>query len=769
MSSVRLKTSVKLSVSLFALTMGLGALTGTAYAQEAATPADEDVTEIVITAQKRSQSLQDTPISVTAVSGKRLADAGVVDISSLDKLAPGLQFGQSGSDARPAMRGARTENVSNQQDPIIAFFVDGVYRSRTSQALAAFVDVERIEVLRGPQGTLYGRNSFGGAINVISKKPTMLQSAGANLTIGNYGALRVDGFFNLPLTDTLALRVSGSSDKHDPYVRNTFKPSEGIQDKDETYLRAQLRWTPNDKLEVIGRASSWTQGGNGSGDFGYFVAGTPVDPNGGAFTFADVVGVNLTKLNPRTGAGLNTPSDASPYSIARDANFDLDTEQTTFDLETNYDFGFANAKLLLSYTDYSSFRTADGDFSVNPSSFQTLEEKVETSTQEVQLNSKPGGLLTWTIGAYRLKDETLYETGFDRIFATIGATNLPDLNTPAPASDFNTKALIDTESYALYGQATYSVLTDLRLTVGLRGSQDKKDFTRFVNSTFTQPLVFSSVPSARDSKTFDKITYRLGAEKDFGPDHLLYASFSTGFQSGGFNSSANAVTGKFNFDEQEVEALEIGLKNSFFNKTLVANVSLFQNNYSGLLANAFINTGPPSNTVVTISTNAGAAEAKGLEIETIWRPMSNLRIDGGFTFNDAKFGDYTISEPVTSLQVNLKGQRIPFTPDFTARISGEYTYALDSGAKLVPAANVYYSDEYSTNDVDYKFARQAAFTKVDLSLTYNEPNGVWSAQLFGRNITNEETITRTVRFGQNVIGQSFAPRGVYGVRLSYGF
>ncbi len=720
--------------------------------------------EIVVTAQKREQNIQDVPLSVTAIGGAGLESNGVVDISRLELLVPGLQFGQSGNDARPAIRGARTENVSNQQDPIVAFFVDGVYRSRTSQALAAFVDVNRVEVLRGPQGTLYGRNSFGGAVNVISNAPSAEFAAGINVTIGNYDQRRVDGFVNAALTDTLFARVSASIDNHDDYVENLFDDDNGVKDKDEDYVRVQLRWEPNERFDATLRASRWSQGGNGGADFGYFNAGRPVDPDATApFTFAEVLVASLEPVNPRVGAGFS-PSDPDPYTIARNADFSLDTEQETLDLEANYDLGFANLKVLLGYADFSSNRTADADLSIFNSGFEFQEDRARTYSEEIQLTSQGDGPLEWTLGGFFLQDDTVGIFAFDRIFATDAATNLPILTTPAPAgSDFNSLADVDTRSIAFYGQATYSITDAIRITGGLRWTQDKKDFSRVTNSNFTIPLNFTGSTVFTDSATFDKLTWKAGVDFDLTPNNLLYATASTGFQAGGFNNSANSVTGGASFDEQTIKAYEVGLKNTFLDGAVVANVALFLNKFDGLLANEFVNVG---STVLTISTNAGEAEAYGAEAEIKWSPVDAALINILASYNKAEFGRYNISEPISGASVNLDGRRVPLSPEFTFGIGAQYDFPAFGGT-ITPAGNLYYSSSYSTNDIDYAFSEQDAYAKLDLRLTYTSPSDNWYVELFGRNVTDEAILNRTVRFGQNAIAQNYGDPATYGIRFGF--
>jgi iron complex outermembrane receptor protein len=397
--------------------------------------------------------------------------------------------------------------------------------------------------------------------------------------------------------------------------------------------------------------------------------------------------------------------------------------------------------------------------SIQPSGYEYQRDTAKTFSQELQLTTTGSGPLQLTAGAYHLTDKTLGIFAFDRIFNTNSA-NLPITTSPAPTSDFNSKADVDTDSLAFYGQGTFSLTEALRATAGIRWTRDQKDFSRLTNSTFTEPLVFAGTPF-KDSASFKKVTYRGAVEYDVTPDNLVYASVATGFQAGGFNNSANTVTGSAAFGPQNIRAYELGSKNQFGRFT--ANLALYWNEFTGLLANQFINVGT---TVLTVSANAGAARARGAELELAWRPYAiPLTVSGGLTYNDAKFKTYILQEPVSGLQQNLRGERVPFTPDWTARLGVDYRAELGGGASLTPGINLYYSSSFSTNDFDYDFGRQDGYAKVDLSLTYR-PNGErWWVQAFGNNITDEAVITRTIRFGQNAIVRSYAAPRTYGLRL----
>jgi iron complex outermembrane receptor protein len=234
------------------------ALTTPAMAQDA-------IEEIIVTATKRESSVQDLAVAVTAISGDMIKDLQLVNITDIDKTVPGLKVRYVGADPTIIMRGA---GAAGTNDIAVPVYVDGLYRPRAGQGLASFLDIERVEVLRGPQGTLFGRNTFGGLVNVIAKKPdTSGFDYGIGVTAGDYSVAKVEGFVNVPFSDTVALRVTASNTQRDPIIENTFNPAAGMRDEDNTYARAQLSFAPTDSLDVTFSATYWKDESNGNADY----------------------------------------------------------------------------------------------------------------------------------------------------------------------------------------------------------------------------------------------------------------------------------------------------------------------------------------------------------------------------------------------------------------------------------------------------------------------------------------------------------------------
>ncbi|MCY3988268.1 MAG: TonB-dependent receptor plug domain-containing protein, partial [Gammaproteobacteria bacterium] len=315
--------------------------------------------EIVVTAQKRDQSLQDVSVAVTAVSGDEIKALGITDAFRLEILAPGLHLGMSGADPRPALRGARTQQVE-ANDVAVSFYTDGLYRPRHGQALAGFVDVDRVEVLRGPQGTLFGRNSFGGLIHVISNKPDpSATDYGFAVSGGDYSLAGFDGFFNAPLSDTSAVRFALKTETRDPFVENlTLGDDGGLKDSDMTYFRGQVLFAPSDTLDLTLRVESWQDDSNGNGHFGYYVEGIPVNlgtglTNGVSGTMRPRIGRSdeCAGTCGRYGAGFDFAASpgpdtvalvtGDPYKIADDTPPERDLSELTVAGDLNWALDFA--------------------------------------------------------------------------------------------------------------------------------------------------------------------------------------------------------------------------------------------------------------------------------------------------------------------------------------------------------------------------------------------------------------------------------------------
>jgi len=752
--------------------------------QETETPSGE-LEVISVTSTKRIKNVQVVPLAVTAVSSQALKDNGITDILSLDTLVPGMKTGVSGNDARPAMRGARTEQVE-AADVAIAFYSNGVYRPRHGQALAGFVDLSRIEVLRGPQGTLFGRNSFGGAIDVIAKKPELgFTDGGMAVTVGNFNLLRAEGFANLPVGQDTAIRVTGVREVRDPYVKNTFNPEAGLKDADMYFMRAQL-FTEFDRGNLNLKAESWEDNSNGGGAFGYHILGVPVNAETGLTSpFGEMVprlGRNEAGQG-RAGAGLDLAATAGldtafavssdPFTQSFDFTPSTQISDTSLSAELNLSFNAVDLKVIGAYMDYEETRLTDGDFSINASTADGNAIASKTTSLEVQLTSTYETDFEWVAGIY-LFNEELDNAFLNQVLNPL-VDNVPDLSADFSAQwqPWLNEIRIDTMSSAVYFQGNYAINDDTRAIIGLRYTKDERDWDIFgQNPDDLSTLNFTVLEVENATGDWNKLTYKLGLEHDLSQDELLYATVSTGFLAG---NAQGAFRGEDTYDEQEVTAYELGYKSLMLDNTLRVNASLYYNQYEGLLSTRFQNVGGTS---LAFFGNAGEINALGLELEVDYQATPDLRFGIRGSLNDSTYGDFVTpnvfeegGETINGIDnlFQLDGDQVQLSPDYNITFLVNYNIELGDYGRIAPTASLQFSDTYKTNDLPFAFGEQAAYQKLDLSATWYSPDEMWNVRAFVQNVGDELILLRSVRFGGNVAAADYANPRTIGVRVGYNF
>ncbi|CAN5513572.1 TonB-dependent receptor [soil metagenome] len=671
----------------------------TAPVSQASADAGE-ISEIVVTATRRSENLQNVPQAVTAVTGETLAKRGVSDMSKLDKFVPGFSFGQTGSDVRPAMRGVRTANNGVTGDPTIGYFIDGIYQSRTSQAALGFVDVGQLEVQRGPQGTLYGRNTFGGNITVTTNAPKHEYDYGGTLTAGNYDKHRFEGFLNLPITDNLAGRISVAYDKADGYVKNSYNSSADLFDTDSQYIRGALKYD-NEKFSATLRADHAKQGGNGNSAFGYKQIGSYIDPGSCQVLFnatviylneragnrdgvADCTSTVATPTVPAgTGIDLGIPIDklGKEYEVTNDYRPHRDLSQDSTSLDMSYDLGPVTVKSISGFVHYRGGRTTDSDFSSSSIAVDYSGTKADTISEEVQiLSSDKDAPFQYVIGGYFLNDDLVNVFINQQLPRTIRSSALSAPITGAANNGTYSYEHVKVYSRAAYAQGTYHFTDKFSLIGGARYTHERKTYrtaTAFwylpkatpggpnpltlvtVNDPLPPSSLFPAQPTncgtagvtaatVLDSAgnfvdatycplTFSQVTWKVGAEYKLTEQNLIYATVSTGFRSGGFNGGLAAAQSAPTFNPEKVKAYEVGSKNRFFDNSVQLNVSAFYNDYKDLQEQRQVIVG---GTTLQTTFNAATARSYGLETEAIWQPTPQWNIGATLSLLSAKYKSF---------------------------------------------------------------------------------------------------------------------------------
>ncbi len=507
---------------------------GIAIAQEtAASPqadADGAIEEIIVTAQRREENLQDIPLSVTAISGAQLRNADIRDITRLEQSVPGLRIARSGAAARPAIRGVYTEAISANADPRIGFYIDEIYQSRLQQATAAFVDLERVEVQKGPQGTLFGRNSLGGNIALSSALPRDELDLGGAVIYGNYNRVKVEGFVNLPIAEGVAFRLAGALDRHDPHYKSTVNDRADIGDLNYQFIRGTLRIAPpslDDRLEVIVRGSYYNQDDRGLSSFNAKNIGAIIDPTfirqpGQSITYGNATypmpyGYNggnyatgvLVPYSPVFRDGIADIGGADvgipipgPYTVSHDFPAENRVKGKNASAVINFDLtDDVRLRSITGYTDFYTSNRSDGDGGPIPFREFYYITAAKTFSQEFQLQSaNPQSPLQYTFGLFYMNDTI--NQGEGSVFSdshystnTAAANGLPvlyangggcgytysPLNAPfscdvnnMTSSDYTAPVYAKTKSWAGYGQLSYTIGDRLTLTAGGRYTVDDK-------------------------------------------------------------------------------------------------------------------------------------------------------------------------------------------------------------------------------------------------------------------------------------------------------
>ena len=761
----------------------------TAVAAALASPAmaqERVIEEITVTATKREMNVQDVPISITAVSGTKLQELNITNVVDLGKTVPGLVINNSGNQPVPIMRGAGAAGTTDIAVPV---YVDNMYRPLAAQGLASYVDVERVEVLRGPQGTLFGRNTLGGLINIITRKPSFEEfDFGGSLTAGDYELMRAEGFVNAPFSDTVALRVTLTDETRDPYVENNFNPEAGLKDANNTYARAQLLWAPNESFDINFGATYWEDTANGNADYAFKCLGVPVNATTQRFD-----GTENGFLDPRCGvrdgwdggrpqAGSVSNGDESalvlpdPFEIAFDYAPVRDIEENAFTVAMNWHFTGHHLAVRGAYNDFSENVITDTDLSSNNALVAGHLRNSKVTQVDVNLNSESQGRLQYTVGAYYF-DDTESDAN---TYAFIWGYTYSDPVNPSWAT-WLYQGNGGTESTALYGQAEYSFTDRFRGIAGVRYSQDeRRSFSLGVDpSTLDDPVPgYTGTPTPINGDD-EHTDFRLGLQYDIRDDMMLYGSVATGYIAGEVQELTNNL-----LEPNEVDAYELGLKGVYGDGRLQLNAALYRSEYENLTTTVFVTAGTAM-TIIAQQVPGGSLTSQGLELEGSWYPTDNFAVDFGAAFDDSEFDEFNAANRVGSVEFGypgsdfideagqgwfiLDGEKPRFSPDVTANLGLSYTFDLSGGSDLRPWVYGYYSDGFKATNDPIFWSVQDSYTTVDLGATWRSAGQNFNVGAFMINATDELVFTDATMFSRGRAMADFAAPRHWGVRFSYNF
>jgi iron complex outermembrane receptor protein len=703
--------------------------------------------DIVVTASRVESLASKTPVAVTAVSGETITQEGLLDPTMLEEIVPNLAINRGVNGPQITIRGVTSTDKTEKGDPAAAFMVDSIYLGRPQLHEINFYDIERVEVLRGPQGTLYGRNTTAGVVNVITNKPRDMFESAFNATVGNYGTYLGDGMVNVPISDTLALRAAFSYRRRDNYINMPNATQSHDPSKNDLSFRLQALFDINENVSLLVKGDYFAMKGSNyfdnrseTVDFQSLFYYDPADPEATHY----VGGLSNDEIL----------TDLSTNEIPSDSKMDV----LGISAELNWDFGPVALTYLGSYHDMSS-ESSGGYNSAEPASPVTGTGDYWQSQQEIRLATTGDGPFKGQMGVYYFKEESgisNYFYNFYGVWDKYGFQQDPTIN----------------ESYAVFGQGTYSLTPDLRLTAGIRYTHDDKSRKGITHQLFSQAFGGAEIFLVNDAaNTFTKTNYRVGLDYDLSDNALLYGSVATGYKAGGFNDGCESSMPGCNqpkdawllyYDPENITAYEIGAKTRFSDK-MVLNGSAFYYDYEDLQLSAVVNIGgTPGQT----TTNAAKAEVKGVEIESVYMPNVRLRINATLAWLDAAYKDYWPLGVGTA--PNYAGRPLDRAPEFTANLGFRYRYPLANGGDIEAALQFRWSDSHTISNVSIPVQFEyPSYHKTDLSVTYTSPEGAWYFQVFGKNLEDELTLFDISSFGvPNVTPND--PRA-YGVRAGFRF
>ncbi|MFQ3199082.1 MAG: iron complex outermembrane receptor protein [Paraglaciecola sp.] len=739
---------------------------------------DRAIEKIVVTAEKRGESLQDLSQAVTALTAKDLDKKYISSFVDLSAIAPGVTVAKNeGFKTIISIRGVGNEaNQNATANPSVSYHMDGIYIASPYALQTDFIDIERIEILRGPQGTLFGQNSTGGAINVISSKPDFTEFAGkADVSLGTDNLRKVRATINLPISDDLAMRTSLSRAKQDGYTQNVYNgpnvlnPSETLVGKDmdnidNLSMRTDWLWNASDTLSLRFLAQYFTGESNGAGI-----------------------------------KGIDDPTPGARYlSQDTDSSYELDSQ--VYGLIAEWDAGFAIIKSLSSYQKDDITVVRDNDrhsFVTNPEiqiSVFNPEVNIQTTiTQELNVISKDPlfGKLDWIVGAFYLDTDieiTIREeldVGRDGILDGYAAT-FPEVF--GGDRGFISDSTPQRESLSFYGQTTYPISETVRLISGLRYTKDE------VKSTVSN--FFSPFPSFINPKTED-LTGRVALEWDAGDDTMTYASYTRGLKPGGSNltfSQGDDALVRSAFVDETIDAYELGLKTEFMNSRVRTNVAAFYYDYTNLQfqASDFNEFGSgvsniPESEIYGVELEMTALIGERFSLDVKLASMQSeisadyLALDNRLLIEDVFLADgvtpakeeiHGATRDVAGFLQNLNGNELAKTPGLTADISLGFEDQMSGGAYIGASLQYTYRGEFEQRVFNNPEVDTVdSYDLINFTMSYDNSDEVWGVDLIAYNLLDEDGINSAMTdvFGVNETGfQYVAPRQLM-ARFRYSF
>ncbi|BFM17012.1 TonB-dependent receptor [Maricurvus nonylphenolicus] len=716
----------RLSAAIISVTSAMSVV-----AQESKNADDFFIEEVIVTAQKREQSLQDTPVAVTAITEAVIENTDINDVRDLQMLAPSVTFNEAPAGAQIYIRGVGQDDVNIGKSPGVAMYLDGVYLGHGFANAASFQDAAQFEVLRGPQGTLYGRNSTAGNINVRTKKPTFEPTAKVSVAAGTYNATQgsISGSMGI-IEDKLAVRGSYLYKERDGYAKNLTN-GDDVDTEQLSSAAASVLYLPNEDMEIIvrsdyqkrdinsrpsGRLENVTDGGKGGIPSAMFVG------KGSRDVYGDITG----KLSMEVWG-------ASSSLV--------------------WDFNDMTLNALVSYRESKRDTSSDTDGTSLFLANIIYGEKAEEYTLDVNLSGTAfEENLEWIVGANYYYDDASSDADVPAVFGSV----FVDIDYADELS-----------SIGVFAQGTYHLTDRLRATAGLRYTRDERDTVLSKSTTFlASSTVITECENLKLSDSWETPTFKVGVDYDLSSDAMVYGSVSRGFKAGGINGTDCNQT----FDEEVILAYEMGFKSTYFDRRLLVNGAFYFYDYTDMQVRTW-------DTGQALLENAGESEIYGAELEVVARPFEGFQMDANLSAQKAEFTDAEISNTLVLGDPNqdVSGNAMLRAPDLKLQVGLQHTFQFDSGDSLQLRYDVLYTDEYYSDAFEREVTRMDSNTLQNFRVTWRDSQEDWFAQVYVENLTDEEYFDWKLPSGTGgaaptagVLG-SYAPPRTAGVRVSRTF
>lgn len=721
---------------------GLVLACGTAHSQSAPTNAAdvqaESFGDIIVTAQRRSEKQSQVPLSITAYSSKSLATTGVADARALTQITPGLNFQSVGSSAQPQIRGIGSTGSSVGDSSNVALYIDGVYQPFQAANFLRFSDLERIEVLKGPQGTLFGRNAAGGAISITTREPQLDESRGdVSVSYGRFDEVEANGFVSLPVSETVAVSLAGNYTRNDGFRRD-INLNRRLGYLRAHSLRGKVLLEPSDQLRLL--FTGYYRRSNDLTTFG----NQPLDGNTQVRALVPDI---LIASSPNTSAlGLVPVNRVKSWGGSARLEYDLD---------------FATLTSLTAFSNARQFVLTDSDLTPAAFSQSRIRFGDDMFSQDLTLASSDDGPLTWLAGATYYKEDGFY---FLRSYGGLRTPGNPPLSFGQNTPDIEISAI------AAFGEVTYKLTDHLTAIAGARFSKDTPSFS----GVRIQPATGLENPATAVSskESFSSFTPRVSLRYAITPEMNAYASYSRGFKSGVFNGNNLQVEA---VRPEVVDAFEIGLKGTP-SRAIIFDAATYFYKYKDLQVASFGVT-----SISPILRNAAKAEIYGFEANATVMPMEGLSLRGGFAYTHGEYTEFAraqgfrpavgpdgrpIGGNLSYIIDDASGNRLIRTPRL--QLNGTFAYEAVAGNGGTLNMNLTGSHTSSMNHDIEGNIRQPGFTVFNANVSYTTPDERWRATLFGTNVFGERYIAGILvsQIGTSI---TYAKPAVYGLKLEYLF